>query len=168
MERAERAIRPKKVGRTLAAGSDTRQAGMGFYEVLEMSLVSKLKRGGWNLGNLRPRFPGASRGQPSGASRGQPLFLGASRGQPLGASRGQPLFFVFGRAGIHRTETNARSKSCSKSSGGRTHGRDFWPLYAHDSLIARSRQEDGNGESRGAPRSITEPTLTRTATPKGA
>jgi hypothetical protein len=54
-----------------------------------------------------------------------------------------PLFFVFGRAGIHRTETNARSKSCSRTSGGRTHGRDFWPLNADDSLIARSRQEDG-------------------------
>ena len=69
--------------------------------------------------------------------------LGASRGQPLGASLGQPLFFVFGRAGIHRTETNARSKLCSRTSGGRTRGRDFWPLNADDSRIARSRQEDG-------------------------
>jgi hypothetical protein len=58
-------------------------------------------------------------------------------------SRGEPLFFVLGRAGIHRTETNARPKSCSRTSGGRTHGRDFWPLNADDSLIARSRQEDG-------------------------
>jgi hypothetical protein len=28
---------------------------------------------------------------------------------PSFVARGQPLFFVFGRAGIHRTETNARS-----------------------------------------------------------
>jgi len=75
-----------------------------------------------------------SRGFAGSAFRG---FAGS------GASRDQPLFFVFGRAGIHRTETNARSKSCSKTSRGRTHGRDFWPLNADDSLIARSRQEDG-------------------------
>ena len=36
------------------------------------------------------------------------IVVGGFAGSALGASRGQPLFFVFGRAGIHRTETNAR------------------------------------------------------------
>ena len=119
-------------------------------------------------------FFGGTWGQPFGDLGSAFVFCFRSRRYPpdgnkraigvSGASRGQPLFFVFGRAGIHRTETNARSKSCSRTSGGRTHGRDFWPLNADDSLIARCAKKMGNGESRGAPRSITEPTLTRTAT----
>ena len=77
------------------------------------------------------------------AAAEQPGLHGGFAGPALGASRGEPWFFVFGRAGIHRTETNARSKSCSRTSGGRTHVGDFLPLNADDCLIARSRQEDG-------------------------
>jgi len=71
--------------------------------------------------------------EPSYTNLAATVGAGRHRSDP---SRRQPLFFVFGRAGIHRTETNARSRSCSRTSGGRTYGRDFWPLNADDSLIA--------------------------------
>jgi len=96
-----------------------------------------------SLQNDRASFVGW-RPQPSDPSDTKP----GSGLRGVGASRGQPLFFVLGRAGIHRTETNARSKSCSRTGGGRTHGRVFWPLNADDSLIARSRQEDGERRVR--------------------
>ena len=47
----------------------------------------------------------------------------------------------------------------------RTRDQSHAPRPAGDArTVVILRQEDGNGESRGAPRSITEPTLTRTAT----
>jgi hypothetical protein len=68
----------------------------------------------------------------------------------LGASRRQPLFFVFGRGGIHRTETGVetgpRSDSGCRTSGGTEPRRDFL-ARERERLARRSRSSAIRSES---------------------
>jgi hypothetical protein len=60
----------------------------------------------------------------------------------IGFANSNP-YIIFGRAGIQRMETK-RDQGHDPGPAGRAHGRDFWPLNADNSLIARLRQPDKN------------------------